>query len=71
MGEFTKEELMNISDAILYSELIESRGEVLSPIIDKIQSMIDKYCEHAECHTIINYENEVIGICKKCGIKVY
>ncbi len=63
MNDFTKEELMNMSDAILYSELMVSRGEALIPIRDKIKSMIDSYCEHE--NTTPNHDYEVEQ-CKKC-----
>lgn len=43
MNDFTKEELMQIADAILYSELFESRKECLIPIRAKIMLMIENY----------------------------
>jgi hypothetical protein len=46
MNNFTKEELMNIADAILYSGLFETRKDTLIPIRDKLKSLIDNYCEH-------------------------
>lgn len=57
MNDFTKEELMNINDAILYSALLVSREKILLTIREKIQSMID------------NYDAKVIQIwhCEKCG----
>jgi len=76
MNDFTKDELRNISDAILYSELMESRKDSLIPIRDKIQSMIDNYCEHESdykigdiIHAADDSESSVLIelACKKCG----
>lgn len=61
MNDFTKEELMNITDAILYSELFETRKQSLIPIRDKIQSLIDSYCEHKVMRSVWS------GKCEKCG----
>jgi hypothetical protein len=62
MNDFTREELMNLSDAILYCRL-ESRREKLLLIRDKIKSMIDNYCEHDVC--AIDYDQQPLR-CKKC-----
>lgn len=61
MNDFTKDELMNISDAILYSSLFHSRQDRLIPIRDKIQSLIDNYCDH---ELIPNGSGNYI--CSKC-----
>lgn len=49
MNDFTKEELEILHSAIEYwIENIALLGSKVSPvIINKIQSMIDNYCEHA------------------------
>ena len=57
MNDFTKKELIEIQEAVNYwHEGIETR------LTDKLQSMIDNYCEH-EC----NHENLDTNICYKCG----
>lgn len=63
MNDFTKEELMQICDAILYSDLLKLRIDRLIPIRNKIQSMIDNYCEHDSYIDI----GKAPMICKKCG----
>jgi len=65
MNDFTKEELMNLSDAILYCRL-ESRREKLLLIRDKIQSMINDYCEHKWTFYISPHGNSVTcNLCNK------
>jgi hypothetical protein len=58
MNDFTKKELENIMWAIY--------GEYPLPIIlgDKLQSMIDNYCEHdwKHCYDLSEYDE-----CLKCG----
>jgi hypothetical protein len=64
MNDFTKEELMNIADAILYSALMDSRKDKLIPLRDKILGLIDNYCEHesgSHCHMVLDK-------CNKCGV---
>lgn len=64
MNDFTKDELLEL----LYSLdccHITPVGVKSPPLILKIQSMMDSYCEH-EWHT---YPKNVTAIpfCKKCG----
>lgn len=63
MNEFTKEEL---------EELAHNLGEIRAwsdsltnswPLLDKIQSMIDNYCQHEK----MEFDGDVYGYsCKKC-----
>jgi hypothetical protein len=49
MNDFTKEELEKIYGCIdLFSEDANSREEYYQPLLNKLQSMIDNYCEHDE-----------------------
>lgn len=55
MNDFTKEELRNIADAILYAiPTLDCRKEALISIRDKVKIMIDNYCEHKWEHEVIN-----------------
>lgn len=65
MNDFTKDELEDlISWADVYTEFGRSwTDKVHRPLIDKIQCMIDNYCEH-------EYGKSVYG-CIDCGITEY
>jgi len=59
MNDFTKEELKHILNGD-----IELYPSTFSDLRDKIQSMIDNYCEHKKY-----VENIVTGWqCEKCGV---
>jgi hypothetical protein len=63
MSDFTKEELKRIRQ-----QLLEDRQWVddlvnPDPLIDKLQSMIDNYCEHSQ-H--IYYGDIPVGECTEC-----
>jgi len=68
MNDFTREELKNLH---YYTHIYHHITEIILPesFLDKIQSMIDNYCEH-------EWENNCcpceIGntICKKCEISL-
>jgi hypothetical protein len=65
MNDFTKEELETI-----FNELRESRewSDDLSgswPLLDKIQSMIDNYCDHE--YYLVGCGDNAFGQCHKCG----
>lgn len=64
MNDFTKEEL-----EVIFHELRESRewSENLVnpwPLLDKIQSMIDNYCEHEQSGEVRDID--FIKVCTKC-----
>lgn len=65
MNDFTKEELMNIADALFYgmATLVE-RKDTLIAIRGKVLEMIDNYCEHE----FAEYQPAVSGVpfCKIC-----
>jgi hypothetical protein len=58
MNEFTKEELEDLRDAVFIS------GKPIE-LYDKLQSLLDNYCEHKKEHVFYTESN--MGICKKCG----
>ena len=65
MDDFTKKELIALEDA-MEKRLIDhptQNGE--SPLLKKIQFMIDNYCEHKETVCIGGFVQK----CVKCGIK--
>ena len=65
MNEFTKEELESILNwGDVYCEFGASwMYKAHKPLMDKLQSMIDNYCDH-EC----NGEKEIfVDTCKKCN----
>lgn len=45
MNDFTKEELQDIFDC-LYYENKESEEKPYDKLLDKVQSMIDNFCDH-------------------------
>ena len=62
MNNFTKEELLKLYDYVwAYDRPSQEKDKLL---LNKIQSMIDNYCDH-------NYENtyrmQEYFICTKCG----
>lgn len=67
MNDFTQEELQSIlSWANVYTEFRTSWTYSLhKPLIDRIQSMIDIYCEHQETVNIGGW----VSKCVKCGMK--
>ena len=60
MNDFTKEELQDIYDAVMDTEI-----PILGYLPSKIQSMIDSYCEHE-----IEIDYSPYGLCKNCGAKI-
>lgn len=69
MSEFTKEELESIMDAFHYAKDSPRRTKYDDEpdLINKIQSMIDSYCDHQWAPTISTYEGENnLYICSKC-----
>jgi len=62
MNEFTKEELGEIY-WILEGCTMDYIGKENNQLINKIQSMIDNYCEHKET----NHSYYSIYQCLKCG----
>ncbi len=69
MNEFTKEELESLRNGIFVcmgSSSLWKTSENNS-LVDKIQSMIDNYCEHREYKMIVNYDNDFVNVCVKCG----
>ena len=68
MNDFTKDQLETLRNA--FYSLMVSRGlwrtQENNLLVDKIQSMIENYCEHdpyGDFHVCVNK-------CKKCGVIV-
>lgn len=69
MNDFTKDELELIHDGLAYAAgaSLETGGEIailLIPIAKKIQSMIDKYCEHKNAYQFTSFRLK----CDDCGM---
>lgn len=65
MNDFTKMELIALEDAMKNMLLIHCPQDGKSPLLDKIQSMIDNYCDPMICHH--KTENwEPAYQCEKC-----
>ncbi len=64
MNDFTKEELQYINDYIFKGASF-IRMDKHDIIKDKIQSMIDNYCEHEASDA--HYEQFRWNLCSKCG----
>ena len=66
MNDLTKEELLYINNYI--SNGAASIGlDAHDKLKDKIQFMIDKYCEHEPSD--VHYEQFRWQICSKCGVQ--
>ncbi len=66
MNDFTKEELIKLKNCINYLPISTSTQYVADcvVIIQKLNKMIDNYCEHK----LLDYVGDVSGYdCKKCG----
>ena len=59
MNDFTKEELQDIYDAVMDTDIA-----MFENLPSKIQTMIDNYCVHSESKANHDYSVEQ---CKKCG----
>ena len=67
MNDFTKEELEELHYlANYYIEMNITVHDEATQMRDKLQSMIDNYCEHSDSEPNHNYEVEQ---CKKCGAR--
>lgn len=62
MNDFTKEELVEMSVGIAWW-LEGDCCEFNSKLIDKLQSMIENYCEHESAH--IDYNHQALR-CNQC-----
>tara|TARA_R110000868_G_scaffold335547_1_gene596409 strand:+ start:7848 stop:8066 length:219 start_codon:yes stop_codon:yes gene_type:complete len=68
MNDFTKAELLIMHLAIIrdinqFDHILKTSPSMLE-LRDKLETMIDNYCEHEESKSNHNYEVEQ---CKKCG----
>lgn len=65
MNDFTKEDLESIANwGEVYTEFGNSWADKTErPLINKIKSMVDNYCEHEK----MEFDGDVYGYsCKKC-----
>lgn len=77
MNVFTKEELIQMhkdfTDPTFQKYAYALTNEQKAKLIDKLQYMIDNYCEHAPdkgLHTMVSFRSVVsnkINKCLKCG----
>jgi hypothetical protein len=65
MNDFTKEELELLSDGLNYAvgNPYGFTADSIMPLYDKIQSMIDNYCDHDDRQY---YEHVPVYECNKC-----
>ena len=64
-NEFTLEELKLIQDNLHWNDCADKNQQLLK-LNNKLQSMIDNYCDHEWEQTYIEVEMEY---CNKCGIQ--
>ena len=67
MNEFTKEELKYIRDTMVNIVEVYPDTELPYSIRDKIQRMIDSYCDH-HFEAIKDCFDQYIPVCMKCGV---
>ena len=69
MNDFTKEELEIIIKIYEYGGPVGTYIEGMGHLINKIQSMIDNYCEHSSStSSCIKIDGVSLLICSKCGV---
>jgi hypothetical protein len=66
MNDFTKKELIALEDAMQHMFALHRPQDGKSPLLDKLQTMIDNYCDH-EGTLIANSEVNYILSCSKCA----
>lgn len=66
MNDFTKEELQDIYDAVMDTEI-----PILGYLPSKIQSLIDDYCEHKNIVTGKYPRSNPPIKCDSCGVLYY
>lgn len=65
MNDFTKEELINLKECIRFVDhMSKNPSEITNKLNHKIQSMIDRYCEHTWFFYLHNNGSAVK--CHKC-----
>lgn len=57
MNDFTKEELETIENRLQRTQLISN-----DPLVNKVQSMIDNYCEHEKTEWV----RDAMLVCENC-----
>jgi len=70
MNTFTKEELLYLLEEINYRLEDYQQPEIEYTIRDKLQSMIDNYCEH-KSHQWHSGNPGAVRQCLKCGLVEY
>lgn len=73
MNDFTKEELADLKDYINYavSHSYGPTADKVDKIYNKIQSMIDNYCEHENIVTGAYPRSNPPKKCEACGVLHY
>lgn len=74
MNDFTKEELQHLHNLVdtegwfpdIYAISPEMHRKYKQGFCDKIQSLIDNYCEHKDIYHVRNGDDEYSG-CEDCG----
>lgn len=67
MNDFTKEELMYIGDALLYSMAIDLRKDACMAIRGKVLEMIADYCDHENLKDV----GKDYKVCRSCGEEIH
>lgn len=66
MNDFTKDELEYLKDYLIEGDSFFTRSKYVNDLIDKLQSMIDGYCEH---ENIVSYNGaECVYWCMDCSV---
>lgn len=65
MNDFTKQELIKIQDCVNHQCYTQPFGSLeLAAICEKLQSMIDNYCEHEAIGQVSDVD--YVNICIEC-----
>lgn len=65
MNDFTESELLSLKMLILELDHFRPRTKFDHDLRDKIQFMIDNYCEHKEAE--LEWQGDIAFFCKSCG----
>lgn len=66
MNDFSKEELQEIEQSLIFKmdKFVPTPGKVTHDLVDKIQSMIDNYCENNRVYIVSGHDGADLHIDK-------
>lgn len=71
MNDFTKKELLALEDAMQNMLEIHKPQDGISPLLNKLQSMIDNYCKHTERVSSSDESGHMVVQCGRCDFVLW